>query len=173
MLKSWGKIVVAPIMVLRWSVAALLCLGAVVLVPLLLAEIAWPTRGVATNICWLLGRLDTNQFSAWKVLSNLLLAPILESIPLLLIYMIPFGNKLKYTPVFIYGFIIHGVSPFSIGKAIAFLIIYITAKKRAGELGNAAVFLAMAIIHLIWNVMGSLLTLVGVLSGCTLPLVSH
>jgi hypothetical protein len=108
---------------LALGLAGLLCLMVTMLWPLGLSYFAWPEKDITSRLCWLAKASSPGSYSVWNFVSNLLLAPSLEALPLLLIFRHLSRGRRATALVAIYGFLIHGLSIISFGKAAAFVLL--------------------------------------------------
>jgi hypothetical protein len=133
----------------------LFCFAATLIVPFALSYVAWPDRNLSDRTCWLAQKVFTNSYSLWSIVSNLILAPVIETLPLLLVYKFLGRGVVPGLLVYFFGFIIHGLAVVSFGKGLAFLSIYSFSADRVRTSESLrSWFYRATVIHVIWNAVG-------------------
>jgi hypothetical protein len=142
------------------SMAGVLCLLVTMLWPLILSFVAWPDKDAVARLCWLANTSSQGSYSVWNYASNLLLAPALEALPLMLIFRFLSRGRRATAVVGLYGFLIHGLSIISFGKAAAFVVLYrISTRGIEDRTHSWALFFRLGSIHFVWNAFGMLFSM--------------
>ena len=128
------------------------CFFLTILWPLSLSYLAWPNLSIAERLCWVAEKSGSSSYSIWNFFSNLVLAPTLESLPLLLIFRFCKRKWAANVATFLYGFFIHGLSVASVGKAFSFLLIYRLSIKEIGpQTSYRSLYTRAVLAHFVWN----------------------
>lgn len=139
------------------SLAGVLCFLITMAWPLALSYFAWPDKDAVARFCWLANTSSQGSYSAWNYASNLVLAPALEALPLMLIFRFLSRGRRATALVSLYGFLIHGLSIISFGKAAAFVVLYrISTRNIEEEIYSRVLFFRLASIHFVWNALAML-----------------